>query len=202
MTLMSLPAAPWATTDHFPLRFAVSSSSSLSSSASGVILPQTVGLRLPAKAAAGTSFASKVRPSDLEPDRLRQAARTAFEPCGPTTSTCTRSTGPTTRSRWSRPIARWRSFVAKARFATWESPISASVISTLGAVGPRGSNQVPYSLLWRAVEYEILPRCLASGIGILCYSPLAQGLLTGKFASAGDVPDKRARSRLFSSARP
>jgi len=68
-------------------------------------------------------------------------------------------------------------------------------------LGPVETNQVPYSLLWRAVEYEIEPRCLAGGVGILCYSPLAQGLLTGKFASADDVPEKRARSRLFSAAR-
>jgi myo-inositol catabolism protein IolS len=38
-------------------------------------------------------------------------------------------------------------------------------------------------------------------MGILCYSPLAQGLLTGKFASAAEVPDGRARTRLFSGTR-
>ena len=36
---------------------------------------------------------------------------------------------------------------------------------------------------------------------MLCYSPLCQGLLTGKFHTPAEVPDKRARSRLFPAAR-
>jgi len=64
------------------------------------------------------------------------------------------------------------------------------------------SNQVAYSLLWRAIEHEILPLCRAHDVGILPYSPLCQGLLTGKFASPEAVPDGRARSRLFSKDRP
>jgi len=64
------------------------------------------------------------------------------------------------------------------------------------------SNQLPYSLLWRAIEYEIQPACIDEGVGILCYSPLSQGLLTGKYASAGEVPEGRARTRLFASGRP
>ena len=64
------------------------------------------------------------------------------------------------------------------------------------------TNQVNYSLLFRAIEYEVQPRCVADQIGILCYSPLAQGLLTGKFHSADDVPVTRARSRLFAPHRP
>lgn len=64
------------------------------------------------------------------------------------------------------------------------------------------SNQLPYSLLWRAIEFEILPRCVDEGVGVLCYSPLSQGLLTGKFAVPGAVPEGRARTRLFASSRP
>lgn len=63
-------------------------------------------------------------------------------------------------------------------------------------------NQLPYSLLWRAIEYEILPICIQSDIAITCYSPLAQGLLTGKFHSPEEVPQGRARTRHFSGQRP
>jgi aryl-alcohol dehydrogenase-like predicted oxidoreductase len=69
-------------------------------------------------------------------------------------------------------------------------------------VGHCESNQLPYSLLWRGIEFEIGPACADQEVGILCYSPLAQGLLTGKFASADDVPQGRARTRHFSSAHP
>ena len=81
------------------------------------------------------------------------------------------------------------------------SNFGTSYLGELLCIGRVESNQVPYSLLWRAVEYEIAPLCIQSGIGILCYSPLGQGLLTGKFASADAVPEKRARSRLFSKDR-
>ncbi len=74
--------------------------------------------------------------------------------------------------------------------------------SCLAAGAGVSSNQVAYSLLFRAVEYEILPLCVNNGISVLCYSPLMQGLLTGKFATADDVPVDRARTRHFSSARP
>ncbi|MGD9100672.1 MAG: aldo/keto reductase, partial [Anaerolineae bacterium] len=61
---------------------------------------------------------------------------------------------------------------------------------------------LPYSLLWRAIEYQIRQKCIDEGLGILCYSPLAQGLLTGKFSSPDEVPVGRARTRHFSAQRP
>ena len=60
------------------------------------------------------------------------------------------------------------------------------------------SNQLCYSLLFRAVEFDIQPKCLDEQTSILCYSPLAQGLLTGKFTSIDQVPEGRKRSRHFS----
>lgn len=64
------------------------------------------------------------------------------------------------------------------------------------------TDQLPYSLLWRAIEAEIVPALHKAGMGVLCYSPFAQGLLTGKFRTADEVPEGRARTRLFSAERP
>ena len=64
------------------------------------------------------------------------------------------------------------------------------------------SNQLPYSLLWRGIEFGLQQTCIENDTSILCYSPLAQALLTGKFARADDVPEGRARTRHFSRARP
>lgn len=64
-----------------------------------------------------------------------------------------------------------------------------------------GSNEFAYNLLFRAIEVEILPTCIEHSISIIAYSPLAQGLLTGKFSSADEVPENRARTRHFSRAR-
>ena len=63
-------------------------------------------------------------------------------------------------------------------------------------------NQVAYSLLFRAIEYDIVPICLEHEVSIAPYSPLMHGILTGKFETLEDIPDGRARTRHFSSDRP
>ena len=61
------------------------------------------------------------------------------------------------------------------------------------------SFQPPYSLFWRHVENDAMPYCVANDITILAYSPMAQGLLTGKFAKDHKFQkgDHRASNRLF-----
>jgi len=63
------------------------------------------------------------------------------------------------------------------------------------------ADQLNYSLLSRAIEFEILPLCRERQVSVTAYMPLMQGLLTGKFETADDVPDFRARTRHFSSER-
>lgn len=63
------------------------------------------------------------------------------------------------------------------------------------------SDQLVYSLLFRAIEYEILEKCREFKVGVLAYSPMAQGLLTGKFQGPDEVDDERARVRWFSKDR-
>ncbi|GAB4189897.1 MAG: aldo/keto reductase [Phycisphaeraceae bacterium] len=60
------------------------------------------------------------------------------------------------------------------------------------------TNQMAYSMLVRAIEFEIVDLCIKHNVGILCYSPLAQGLLTGRYRSADEVPVGRQRTRHFS----
>ncbi len=69
------------------------------------------------------------------------------------------------------------------------------------ALGRFEANQVPYNLLWRAIEYEIQPKCVEHTVSILPYSPLQQGLLAGKFSAVDEVPASRARTRQFASHR-
>lgn len=75
-------------------------------------------------------------------------------------------------------------------------------LSALLPILKPATNQVAYSLIWRAIEHEVQPTCEEQGIGILPYSPIAQGLLTGKYRSADEVPDGRARTKHFSRSRP
>lgn len=64
------------------------------------------------------------------------------------------------------------------------------------------ADQLPYSLLFRAIEFDVLPACRRQHVPVMAYSPLSQGLLTGKFTSAAHVDDERARTRFYSKDRP
>jgi aryl-alcohol dehydrogenase-like predicted oxidoreductase len=65
------------------------------------------------------------------------------------------------------------------------------------AIAPITSLQPPYSLVRREVEQEILPYCLSKGLGVITYSPMASGLLTGAMTRerAASLPASDWRSR-------
>ena len=58
------------------------------------------------------------------------------------------------------------------------------------------SNQPQYSMLWRVIESDVVPACEENGIGQIVWSPLAQGVLTGKYRPGVEPPkDSRAQSK-------
>jgi aryl-alcohol dehydrogenase-like predicted oxidoreductase len=65
------------------------------------------------------------------------------------------------------------------------------------AIHPVASLQPPYSMLVRGVENELLPYCAANNIGVVAYSPMQAGLLTGTFTRerAAQLPDDDWRKR-------
>src|SRR5438094_589832 len=65
------------------------------------------------------------------------------------------------------------------------------------AIAPITSLQPPYSLVRREVEQEILPYCRSNGLGVIVYSPMASGLLTGAMTRerAASLPAGDWRSR-------
>ena len=68
--------------------------------------------------------------------------------------------------------------VAVCRSHSWPEPVS---------------NQPQYSALWRRIEHGVLPVSKELGLGQLAWSPLAGGVLTGKYTSVDDIPaDSRA----------
>jgi myo-inositol catabolism protein IolS len=79
------------------------------------------------------------------------------------------------------------------------SNFSRRQLQEAAAYGRIDSLQPPYSLFWRHVEKDARAFCIENKITILAYSPMAQGLLTGKFGpdhqfAEGDI---RAKNRLF-----
>ena len=79
------------------------------------------------------------------------------------------------------------------------SNFSREQIAEAGQYGQIDSLQPPYSLFWRHLETDAMRHCIDNGITILAYSPMAQGLLTGKFGPDHrfESGDHRARNRLF-----
>jgi myo-inositol catabolism protein IolS len=79
------------------------------------------------------------------------------------------------------------------------SNFNRSQIEEAAQFGRIDSLQPPYSLFWRSVEHDAGPYCAQNKISILAYSPLAQGLLTGKFKRGHTFAegDNRAKNKLF-----
>jgi len=64
------------------------------------------------------------------------------------------------------------------------------------AAGVIVTNQPRYSMLDRAIERDLLPYCIEHAIAILAYSPLEQGLLTGKIGMDTVFPPEAFRNKL------
>jgi voltage-dependent potassium channel beta subunit len=58
------------------------------------------------------------------------------------------------------------------------------------------SNQPQYSALWRRIEQRVLPATREYGLGNVVWSPLAMGILTGKYATVGRPPADSRASRV------
>ena len=80
----------------------------------------------------------------------------------------------------------------KIRYVGCSNLYAWQIMKANGAAELRGfekfvSGQYLYNLIRRDIETEILPACVDQGMGLLCWSPLAAGLLTGKYRNAGEV---------------
>lgn len=79
-------------------------------------------------------------------------------------------------------------------FSEWPADRIRAAINMTGVVR-FVSSQPQYSLLWRSPEAEVIPLCAANGISQIVWSPLAQGVLTGKYRPDMPPPaDSRATS--------
>ncbi|HLZ69756.1 MAG TPA: aldo/keto reductase [Dehalococcoidia bacterium] len=86
-------------------------------------------------------------------------------------------------------------YLGCSNFAAWQLA-RALWISDKQNLARFDSVQPRYNLLDRRIEDELLPLCRDQGVGVIPYSPIAGGLLTGKYG-AGREPDANARYILF-----
>ncbi len=89
------------------------------------------------------------------------------------------------------------SYVGVSNYSGWQSAQAATWQRAVPGRATLASTQVEYSLLNRRVEAEVLPAASALGLGVLPWSPLGRGVLTGKYRT-GTPADSRAASPHFS----
>jgi len=87
-------------------------------------------------------------------------------------------------------------YVGVSNYAGWQTARAATLQSVVPGRAPLISTQVEYSLVERGIEREVLPACAALGLGVLAWSPLGRGVLTGKYRY-GVPPESRAASPHF-----
>jgi aryl-alcohol dehydrogenase-like predicted oxidoreductase len=91
--------------------------------------------------------------------------------------------------------------LGKVRYLGFSEWSAEQIQASLDLVSDRGyekfvSSQPQYSLLWRVPEAEVIDLCARNGISQIVWSPLAQGVLTGKYRPGEPPPaDSRAASR-------
>jgi aryl-alcohol dehydrogenase-like predicted oxidoreductase len=83
------------------------------------------------------------------------------------------------------------------------SNFTVAQMDRLRAAGELASVQPPYSLLARGIEAEVLPYCRQHNLGLLAYSPMRRGLLTGKHRADATFPasDSRSQDPMFQGER-
>jgi aryl-alcohol dehydrogenase-like predicted oxidoreductase len=87
-------------------------------------------------------------------------------------------------------------YVGISNYSGWQTAKAATWQRAWPGRAPICSTQVEYSLLQRGVEREVVPATLSLGVGILAWSPLGRGVLTGKY-QAGTPADSRGASRDY-----
>jgi aryl-alcohol dehydrogenase-like predicted oxidoreductase len=86
-------------------------------------------------------------------------------------------------------------YVGVSNWSGWRTAQAASWQRAVPGRAPLVSTQVEYSLLNRSIEHEVIPASTELGIGILPWSPLGRGVLTGKYRT-GTPADSRGASDM------
>ena len=88
-------------------------------------------------------------------------------------------------------------YAGVSNYSGWQLGATATWQRAWPGRAPLVANQVEYSLLQRGVEREVVPAAQALGVGLLPWSPLGRGVLTGKYRN-GSPADSRGASAHFS----
>ena len=85
-------------------------------------------------------------------------------------------------------------YIGCSNYAAWQIA-KANGISNLHGLEHFVSSQSQYNLLSRELENEVVPYCVSEKVGLLVYSPMARGMLSGKYTTRDDVPEGSRAAR-------
>jgi aryl-alcohol dehydrogenase-like predicted oxidoreductase len=86
-------------------------------------------------------------------------------------------------------------YIGVSNWAAWQIAMAMGLTERLG-LAPLASIQAYYSLAGREIENEIAPFLAATGLGLVCWSPLAGGMLSGKFDRKTEGDDQSRRTTV------
>ncbi|GGL03829.1 aldo/keto reductase [Mangrovihabitans endophyticus] len=87
-------------------------------------------------------------------------------------------------------------YVGVSNFTAWQTARAATWQTAYPGRAPVVAAQMEYSLLERGIERELLPAASALGIGVLAWSPLGRGVLTGKYRNGRPLDSRAASAHL------
>lgn len=147
---------------------------------------------------------SKVSPENcVPPTRLRAACEASLKRLGTSTIDLYQVHWPCEPSRFDDAAAEMMRLKDQGKIrAIGVSNFGPRHLDAWVRTGECDSNQLGYNLLFRAIEYDIVPACRKRGVGILAYMPVMQGILAGRWNAIEEIPEARRRTRHFSKERP
>ena len=143
-------------------------------------------------------IATKVSRENLAPDRVTAACEGSLRRLGTETIDLY-------QVHWPNPAIPFAETYAALKRLRQEGKIREIGVSNFGPrdlrdwlrTGSAASNQMCYNALFRAIEFELLPECLRNRIGMLAYSPLMNGVLSGRWLTVDALPGDRRGKRIF-----
>ena len=93
-------------------------------------------------------------------------------------------------------------YAAVSNYAGWQLAWAAAIQQSQPGRAPIAAAEVEYSLVARGAEREVIPAAGGLGVGLLCWSPLGRGVLTGKYRTGTPADSRAATPHLGAFVQP
>jgi len=143
-------------------------------------------------------IATKVSHNHLQPDSLREALERSLRDLQTDYVDLYQIHWPTRKTPVEVPLEEMTKVKEEGKIrAVGVSNFDVPLLERCVATTQLDSLQPPFSLVWREIDEGIRPFCMEHGVSIMAYSPMAQGLILGKYKSKEELPDDCRSSNVL-----